>query len=149
VTAHEFRPRIPPESDSVGADLFSKMVRTARKRLGDRGEAEAAAWLSAQGYEVLDRNVRTRFGEIDLVARRGGVVVFVEVKSRTGVGFGHPGEAVAALKQRRLGRLASAYLRQHRIDDCEARFDVIAVFAGGDGEIVRLEHIPDAFQATV
>jgi putative endonuclease len=125
------------------------MARGARRKaLGDRGEAEAGAWLAVQGYEVLDRNVRTRFGEIDLVVRRGDLVVFVEVKSRSGSGFGHPGEAVAGAKQRRLTRLASAYLREHGLDRCEVRFDVIAVLATSGGAPIRLEHIPDAFQAT-
>ncbi len=122
------------------------MARGARKSLGDRGEAAASAWLTAHGYEVLDRNVRTRFGEIDLVARRMGVVVFVEVKSRTSTGFGHPGEAVAGRKQRRLARLASAYLSSRGLQGCAVRFDVIAVLATGSGQVASIEHIPDAFQ---
>jgi putative endonuclease len=122
------------------------MARGARKILGDRGEAAAAEWLADHGYEVLDRNVRTRFGEIDLVARRAGVVVFVEVKTRTGAGFGHPGEAVADRKQRRLARLASAYLQRRGLDGCAVRFDVIALLLTRDGAIGGFEHVPDAFQ---
>lgn len=125
------------------------MVDTGRKALGVLGEAAASEWLVARGYDVLDRNVRTRFGEIDLVVRCGDLVVFVEVKSRTGTGFGHPGEAVAAPKQRRLARLASAYLLTHSLSGCAMRFDVIAVHAAPDGGVVQIEHIPDAFQATV
>jgi len=73
-------------------------------------------------------------------------VVFVEVKSRTGAGFGHPGEAVATAKQRRLARLASAYLLTHGLEGCATRFDVIAVHATPNGGVVQIEHIPDAFQ---
>lgn len=114
--------------------------------LGAAGEAAAAAWLAQQGYQLLTRNVRTRYGEIDLVARRGSVVVFVEVKSRTGRRFGHPGEAVVAAKQRRLARLASAYLLAHGLEEYATRFDVIAVHAAPDGRILQVEHLPDAFQ---
>jgi putative endonuclease len=124
------------------------MARADRKALGDLGETAASAWLAAHGYEVLSRNVRTRHGEIDLVARHEGVVIFVEVKSRTGMGFGHPAEAVAAPKQRRLARLALAYLLAHRLDGCPTRFDVIAVLATREGEIIRVEHTPDAFRVT-
>lgn len=114
--------------------------------LGAAGEAAAESWLAQQGYQLLARNVRTRYGEIDLVVRSGAVVVFVEVKSRTGGRFGHPGEAVAAAKQRRLARLASAYLLAHGLEGCAIRFDVIAVHATPNGGVVQIEHIPDAFQ---
>jgi putative endonuclease len=124
------------------------MVRAGRKTLGNLGEAAAAAWLAAHGYEILSRNVRTRRGEIDLVAWHEDTVVFVEVKSRTGTGFGHPTEAVAAPKQRRLARLASSYLLAHGLDRCPTRFDVIAVLATPDGRVVRIDHVQDAFQVT-
>ncbi|MDQ7840104.1 MAG: YraN family protein [bacterium] len=123
------------------------MVPSHSCALGAAGEDAAAAWLAQQGYQLLARNVRTRYGEIDLVVRSGTVVVFVEVKSRTGARFGHPGEAVAATKQRRLARLASAYLLAHGLGGCATRFDVIAVRLGRDGHVFGIEHIPDAFQA--
>lgn len=122
------------------------MAPTRSCALGASGEAAAENWLAQQGYQLLARNARTRYGEIDLVVRLGAVVVFVEVKSRTSGRFGHPGEAVAAAKQRRLTRLASAYLMAHGLDGCEARFDVIAVHATPAGGVVQIEHIPDAFQ---
>jgi len=125
------------------------MAPTQSCALGAAGEAAAAAWLAQQGYQLLARNVRTRYGEIDLVVRCGDVVVFVEVKSRTGSGFGHPGEAVAVAKQRRLARLASAYVLTHRLEGCAIRFDVIAVHATPEGGVGHIEHIPDAFQVTL
>lgn len=116
------------------------------RTLGAAGEDAAAAWLEARGYQILARNVRTRRGEIDLVVRCGGAVVFVEVKSRTSARFGHPAEAVAPRKQRRLGRLAAAYLQRPGLEGCAVRFDVIAVRLNGGGRVMTVEHLPDAFQ---
>lgn len=113
---------------------------------GQAGERAAAAWLEARGYQVLARNVRTRVGEIDLVARQAGLVVFVEVKARTGQGFGHPSEAVVARKQRRLARLAAQFLQANGLGSCPVRFDAVAVRFDSRGQVVAIEHIPDAFQ---
>ncbi|MDR7545182.1 MAG: YraN family protein [Armatimonadota bacterium] len=113
---------------------------------GRVGERAAAAWLEARGYRVLARNVRSRFGEIDLVARQAGLVVFVEVKARIGQGFGHPSEAVVARKQRRLARLAARFLQANGLGSCPVRFDAVAVLLGPRGQVVAIEHIPDAFQ---
>lgn len=123
------------------------MARPSRQTLGALGEAAAAAWLAAQGYQVLARNVRTRYGEIDLVARTGATVVFVEVKSRAGDRYGHPTEAIVAHKQRRLVRLAASALQQLGLHGRAVRFDAIAVSMDGRGTILALEHTPDAFQA--
>jgi putative endonuclease len=119
-----------------------------RRALGTAGESAAAAWLEAHGYLLLARNVRSRAGEIDLIARQADLVIFVEVKSRTGVAFGHPREAIAARKQRRIAHLAAAFLQSHRLDRCAVRFDAIAVRLGREGEVLEIEHIPDAFQVT-
>jgi putative endonuclease len=128
------------------------MVRPAGSRTprpairGQAGERAAAEWLEARGYQVLARNVRTRFGEIDLVARSGGLVVFVEVKTRTGQGFGHPSEAVVARKQHRLAQLAARFLQAHGLDRCPVRFDAVAVLLGPSGRVLAIEHTPDAFR---
>ena len=111
------------------------------------GEQAAAAWLEAHGYEILERNVRTRYGEIDLVARAGSVVVFVEVKSRTSGRFGHPSEAIVARKQRKLLRLAEAYLQSRHLEGRTVRFDAVAVHLDATGGVVEIEHIADAFDA--
>jgi putative endonuclease len=123
------------------------MERTNRTILGRVGEAAASAWLSARGYQVLGQNVRTRFGEIDLVVREGEVMVFVEVKTRRGSGFGHPADAIGPRKQRRLTRLAAAYLHHHRMDGASVRFDVVAVLVAADGQVTNIEHMPDAFHS--
>ncbi len=122
------------------------MMPSSRSVLGTAGEAAAAAWLEERGYEILARNARSRYGEIDLVARIGAVTVFVEVKSRTSARFGHPAEAVTAVKRHRLARLASGYLHRLGLDDCEVRFDAIAVQLDAAGAVKALEHIPDAFR---
>jgi putative endonuclease len=95
--------------------------------LGARGERIAAAYLSDLGFRVLDRNWRCREGELDLVARDGDTLVFCEVKTRRGTGFGHPVEAVTATKQRRLRRLALRWLDAHDEHARDLRFDVIGV----------------------
>jgi putative endonuclease len=120
-----------------------------RRRLGQIGEDAAAAALSARGDVVLCRNVRTRHGEIDLVAAHGSMLIFVEVKTRTSDRFGAPWEAVHLLKQHRLVRLARAYLHDRGMPDRICRFDVAAVLVGRDGRIVQVEIISDAFGAVL
>ena len=97
--------------------------------LGARGEDLAAAWYTRQGYEVLGRNWRCREGELDLIVRRGRCVVFCEVKTRSGSGFGLPAEAVTGEKQRRLRRLATRWLGDQKPSGgfAEVRFDVACV----------------------
>ena len=104
--------------------------------LGGFGESLAAARYRAQGYELLERNWRCGAGEIDLICARGTLLVVCEVKARTGSGHGHPLEAVTAVKQRRLRRLAAIYLRQQGRHWAEVRFDV-AVVLGGTIEVVE------------
>jgi putative endonuclease len=98
--------------------------------LGGFGETLAAAHYRAHGYAVLERNWRCRVGEIDLICARGTTLVVCEVKARTGSAHGHPLEAVTAPKQRRLRRLAAAYLRQQGRRWPEVRFDVVGVLDG-------------------
>ena len=103
-----------------------------RLALGAGGEAAAAAWYAAQGYELLDRNWRVRGeidGELDLVVRKGRLVAFCEVKTRSSMAYGSPALAVGRDKQRRLRRLAAAWLRVHRVRADHVRFDVATVVA--------------------
>jgi len=98
-----------------------------RRRLGSTGEAAAAAWYEARGYQIVDRNWRVRGGEIDLVVRSGRTIVFCEVKTRTSDRFGIPAEAVTVSKQRRLRTLAAQWLAAHPGLGGEVRFDVASV----------------------
>ncbi|MGY1803608.1 YraN family protein [Blastococcus sp. SYSU D00922] len=98
-----------------------------RNELGSHGESLAAAYLTSAGLRVLDRNWRCREGELDIVARDGDALVFCEVKTRRGLGFGDPVEAVTAGKQRRLRTLAHRWLAAHDEHAPELRFDVVGV----------------------
>lgn len=117
----------------------------SRQDLARRGEAAAAAWAEARGWRLLQRNYRCRLGEIDLVARDGDTLVFVEVKARRGSGFGEPGEAVDGRKQARLARVARHFLLASGLGGAPCRFDVAAVRVGPRGE-AAVEWISDAFR---
>jgi putative endonuclease len=117
-----------------------------RRALGAAGEARAAAHLIGRGYRILGRNVRADRVEIDLVAQRGGLVVFVEVKTRSSRALGPPEAAVDARKQARLVRGAAAWLRAHPARARRVRFDVIAVERDPRSRW-RVRHIEGAFDA--
>ncbi|MEW6659408.1 MAG: YraN family protein [Thermodesulfobacteriota bacterium] len=118
-------------------------MKDPRRQLGDAGEDLAAAALKKQGYKILERNYTTPLGEIDLIARHGGEVVFIEVKTRKSLRFGEPQDAVSPPKQARLRRLADYYLKQKRLGEVPVRFDVVAItMAAGDP---RVELIQNAF----
>ncbi len=104
----------------------------ARIAFGKTGEDLACAELERRGYAIVARRHRCRSGEIDIIARDGKTVVFVEVKARHSRAFGEAAEAVTALKQRRIARIASEYVVQQQLRDCPCRFDVVSIhFAGG------------------
>lgn len=113
--------------------------------LGKWGEDLAARHLEATGYEVLARNWRCAAGEIDIVARNGDGIVFVEVKTRSGYGFGEPASAVTETKIRRLHRLAGRWLAEcHPPGWHDLRFDVISVVRR-PGVAPELEHLEGVF----
>jgi len=107
------------------------------------GESLAARYLQSHGWSVVERNVRYREGELDLVAERAGVLAFVEVKTRRSRAFGTPAEAVTRLKAARIRRLASRYLTEHRPRARDIRFDVVDVLRVGEN--YRVTHLEDAF----
>ena len=115
-----------------------------RAALGAYGERVAVRALTDAGLLVLDRNWRCREGELDVVARDGDALVFCEVKTRTGTGFGHPAEAVTAGKRRRLRALASAWLAAHDHHAADLRFDVVGVQVSPTGP-ARVTHLRNAF----
>ena len=112
----------------------------ARQALGRYGEDLAAAWLREAGMAVLARNWRCRAGEIDIVARDGDVLVVCEVKTRRGLDFGSPLEAVTTVKANRLARLALEYRRAQSLVPCPLRIDVVGVLIGPGG-CVSVEHV--------
>lgn len=116
----------------------------AKDELGRRGEALAAEHLEQRGLEVLDRNWRCQQGEIDLVARDGGELVFVEVKTRSSEAFGHPLEAITVQKLARLRRLAAAWCDAHPGNHDRIRIDAIAIVAPARG-VPEIEHLERVF----
>jgi putative endonuclease len=116
----------------------------AKDELGRRGEELAAAHLIAQGYRLLDRNWRCEIGEIDLVLEHGPETVFVEVKTRSGTGYGHPFEAVTVVKLARLRRLASLWCERHGAARRAIRIDAVSVLASPGGAPV-IEHLERVF----
>ena len=117
-----------------------------RQTLGRAAEEAAAAFLRAAGLTVVERNVRFREGEIDLVCRDDGAVVFVEVKCRRAGWDAAPAAAVSWHKQRRLTRLAQHYLRWRRLDGARCRFDVVSVTLDARGGLA-VRHVRSAFDA--
>lgn len=111
---------------------------------GRRGEDLAAAYLQSKGYAMLTRNYRSRRGELDLVCEKDGVIVFVEVKTRSSFNYGSGAEAVNRAKQARIRSLALEYLQDHPICRVDIRFDVISIL-WHDEQHHRIEHIEAAF----
>ena len=107
------------------------------QKIGRWGEEMAAAYLQKRGYEIVEKNARTPYGEIDLVARRDELTVFVEVKTRTSRRFGLPEEAITPRKQAHMLAAAEHYAAEHEIDSWQA--DVLAV-EGAPGKTPSIEH---------
>ena len=120
----------------------------ADNRSGRWGEEKAARYLRRRGWRILEQNYRCRFGEIDLVASRFGVLAFVEVKTRKNDAHGEAREFVTQAKQQRLLAAASLYLSEHETD-LQPRFDVIEIYAplGTETKRPHIVHLPDAFSA--
>ena len=116
-----------------------------RHRFGLRGEAVAEATLRRAGFEILARRFRTRAGEIDIVAREGATLVFVEVKTRRSTEHGSPAEAVTPPKRARLARAAQAYLHLRGLYDPVCRFDIVEVVERS-GRTPEVRHLRDAFR---
>lgn len=103
-------------------------------KLGSRGEALAWNFLKKQGYSILEKNYRTRFGEMDVIARKEKVLVFIEIKTRRDNRFGTPEEAVDWRKRQKLVRVAQAFLQTQGLENHASRFDVLSINWDGTGE---------------
>jgi putative endonuclease len=125
--------------------LCADGVTQSRIALGKTGEDLACAELEGRGYAIIARRHRCRGGEIDIIARDGRTLVFVEVKARETRAFGAAAEAVTASKQRRIVRIASEYVTQHHLQESPCRFDVVAIHF--DSETPSVEVFQDAFPA--
>ncbi len=129
--------------------FFSSKLNSANgmagKSTGHYGEEVAVAYLKQKGYSIVERNYRKRFGEIDIIAENGETVVFVEVKTRRSTRYGSPFDAVDDRKQKKMSRVALAYLNSRKLFDKLARFDVVAVMLR-DGSPPEIEIVQDAFE---
>ncbi|WP_243370744.1 YraN family protein [Geotalea sp. SG265] len=114
------------------------------KTLGEIGEAIAVTFLKGLKFSILERNFRCKCGEIDIIARDGKTIVFVEVKTRRNAAFGVPQLAVTSFKQRQISKAALTWLAQKKMHDAAARFDVIAIVQRNHA-VPEIEHIMNAF----
>jgi len=122
-------------------------VTQASSKLGREGEKAAIKFLKKKGYRIIDKNFRTKAGEIDIIAEQEKVLVFVEVKTRSGSRLGHPVEALTSHKQKKITGIARGFLAKYNIQDRECRFDVVSIL--GDPESpknLEIELIQDAFR---
>ena len=116
----------------------------ARFELGRSGEAAAAKLLKKNGYKILNKNYRTKLGEIDIIAKDRDTVCFIEVKTRSNDSFGLPQESVSRFKQRQIAKAALSFLKEKNLFDKKARFDVVSVIYEGDRP--RIELIKNVFE---
>ncbi len=119
-----------------------------RQIFGKQGELSAATYLQEKGYTVVTQNYNCRYGEIDIIAKDGHTLVFVEVKTRSSKAFGSPLAAVGYRKQQQISKTAFAYLSEHQLDDIDARFDVVSILKE-KGKQVQIDHVIDAFDFTL
>jgi putative endonuclease len=117
------------------------------KTLGKKGEDIAAAFLEKKGYNIILRNYKCSFGEIDIIAKHKKILSFVEVKTRSTKKYGLPQEAVTSVKQAKISRVALEFVQRYKMDNRAARFDVVSVQYLNDGCEVDL--IENAFELTV
>lgn len=106
--------------------------------IGQKGENIATRYLRLRLYKILERNYRRKTGEIDIIAKKGGYIIFIEVKYRNNTNKGLPREAVTLFKQRQIKRTAEMYILENKLD-CNMRFDVIEILGK------KVEHIKNAF----
>ena len=116
-----------------------------RRVTGIRGEEEAARFLQRCGYAILEKNLRIRAGEIDLVAKDNKTLVFVEVKTGRDLAGDPPQASVNTRKQNKLGRLAHGYLKSKRLREVPCRFDVVSIIVNDEGGVKAIRHFPNAF----
>lgn len=120
------------------------MTKTkSKKQIGNLGEKIAEVYLLEKGYEIIDRNYFSQYGEIDLIAKISDQLIFVEVKTRTNENFGNPEDAVHKKKLERMISTAHCYFEEHDLPECVWRLDLISIkiFKDGNHEIIHFEDI--------
>lgn len=117
-----------------------------KKVVGMIGEARAAEFLKRNGYRILEKNLRTSLGELDIVAKKKGITVFVEIKTRATSSLGPPYLSVTRVKQQHIIRCALAYLKRHNLGDSDWRIDIVSVRLNFDLEVEDIELIENAVE---
>jgi len=112
--------------------------------LGEMGESIAVTFLKGEGFTIVERNFTCVCGELDIIAREGRTIVFVEVKCRRNRSYGPPQLAVTPFKQRQISKAALVWLSKKKLYDAEARFDVVAIVLRKD-DLPEIEHVRNAF----
>ena len=128
---------------------FTKLLNNAkgvRQQFGNKGEAEAARFLERLGYKIINRQLRGRYGELDIVALDGDTIVFIEVKTRTSTAAGHPTESITLTKQKKITRSALAVLKRNGWLKRKARFDVISIIWPEGDKPPLIQHYINAFE---
>ncbi len=115
-----------------------------RKRIGVKGEKIALDYLEKQGYQILEQNFKCKIGEIDIIAKDGDFLVFVEVKAKTGLDFGMPEEMVGRRKQQKIIKVSEYYLYKNNFQDINWRIDVVALEFRLSGELEKINLIKNA-----
>ena len=115
-----------------------------RKELGKKGEQLALRYLKKSGYRIIQTNYVCKLGEMDIIAQEKDTLAFIEVKTRTSTTYGPPQLAVNSAKQMQLSKVALNFLKEKKLEDLKARFDVVAILLGPKGEEIDL--IRDAFE---
>jgi putative endonuclease len=119
-------------------------MQNKQQKFGELGENLAVWYLKQNGYKIIEQNYRSRMGEIDIIAKDGKTIVFVEVKSRRSIRYGSPKWAVTPKKQRKISMVALHYLKATQQTDTKARFDVVAITSNQDEP--QIEIVENAFE---
>ncbi len=113
--------------------------------IGKKGESLAHSFLKRQGYRIIEKNFKTRLGELDIIADDNGCISFIEVRSRSDAKFGLAGESIDRRKQNRISKTALAYIKARQLEDKECRFDIVCI-DGIDSAFPKISLIKNAFE---
>ena len=119
---------------------------TPRARLGEWGEGVASQFLQERGYRITETNYRCRWGEVDIVARDGDELVFVEVRTRRDTEYGTPEESITAAKARRLVATAQEYMQRHGGEDLDWRIDLVSIRLGRGHQLRDISHLTNVVE---
>ena len=121
-------------------------MKSYNKDIGSYTENIAATYLLSNGYSILDRNYRNKFGEVDIICQKDNIIIFVEIKSRYTNSFGSPLESVSCHKQKKIILLSKFYILYKKLSDFNIRYDVIEIYLNHLNNTYEVNHLEDAFR---